>query len=218
MALPNGEFVASPTIRMKPANCESIQLFIPLNGNFFLELVVYFNHLLTWNASVQTSGTNNAGRGPVAFRIAVKMSIFVKPKNEINTLILIANQNASKIEIEHTGQRMNAVQCSTKCLVENVADPSTATQFSCLNVPGRSFDRRTISTGKLRNDLQQRLTFVCDIFTVRIEKRLKLWDHHIDASLFRRDWGVRYPGFGSFFNRMHSKYLEIGQTVSNVMH
>lgn len=103
------------------------------------------------------------------------MSIFVKPKNKSNfTLILIANQNAFEIEIEHTGQRMNAVQCSTECLVENVADPSTATQFGRLNVPGRSFDRRTISTGKLRNDLQQRLTFVCDIFTVRIEKRLKL--------------------------------------------
>lgn len=47
--------------------------------NFRLELLVYFYHLLTWNASVQTSGTNNAGRGPVAFRMAVKMSIFVRP-------------------------------------------------------------------------------------------------------------------------------------------
>lgn len=56
--------------------------------------------------------------------------------------------------MQRTSQRMNAVQCSTERFMENIADPSTATQFGRLNVSGRTFDCRTVCARKLCNDLQ----------------------------------------------------------------
>lgn len=39
-----------------------------------------------------------------------------------------------------TSQRVNSIECTAKCLMKNVADPCTAAQFRCLNIPCRSFD------------------------------------------------------------------------------
>ena len=61
------EFVASPTVQKIPKHGDN---------NIKRTTNVNFNIL-----NLQTSGTNNAGRGPVALRMAVKMSKVVKPVN-----------------------------------------------------------------------------------------------------------------------------------------
>lgn len=48
---------------------------------------------------------------------------------------------------------MDAIQSTTKRLVENVTHPSTAAQFGCFNVPGRALDGRTIGAGEFGDDL-----------------------------------------------------------------
>jgi hypothetical protein len=43
--------------------------------SIFMEVIIHF----ITKKKTHTSGTNNAGLGPVAFLIAVKISIFVRP-------------------------------------------------------------------------------------------------------------------------------------------
>lgn len=53
-----------------------------------------------------------------------------------------------------TGQWMNAVQSSAKCLMEYVANACATAQFGRLYIPGGALDGRAIGAGKLRDNLQ----------------------------------------------------------------
>lgn len=88
-----------------------------------------------------------------------------------------------QIDDELTDKRMYRVKGPSKGLVEYVAYSGTSTQLSGFNVTRGSLDCGAVSAGKLRDDLQERLWLVWDIFSVGIQQRLELRYHHVYAHL-----------------------------------
>lgn len=82
-----------------------------------------------------------------------------------------------------TGQWMNAIQSSAKCLMEYVANACATAQLCRLNIPGSALDGGAIGAGKFRDYLQQCLALVGDILAVWIQQRLELWDHNVHSCL-----------------------------------
>uniref|UniRef100_A0A8W7Q0F7 Uncharacterized protein n=1 Tax=Anopheles coluzzii TaxID=1518534 RepID=A0A8W7Q0F7_ANOCL len=80
-------------------------------------------------------------------------------------------------------QRVDRVERFAERFVENVANPRTAAQLRRLDVARRALDRGAVGGRKLGNDLQQALALVRHVLAVRVQQRLELGRHHVDARL-----------------------------------
>lgn len=78
---------------------------------------------------------------------------------------------------------MYRVQCPSECLVENITDPSAATQFGGFNVSRRTFYGRAIRRREFGYDLQKGFAFIGNVLAIRTEQRMVLRHHQVDSGL-----------------------------------